>query len=339
NLLNASLNLGLIRTALKEYDQAAEAFEKALEISPNALEIGMYCGVSYLLMGNYEIALEKLFQVQAKGLRDAEVDLWIGQAYLALGRLDEADTHFERAVLQDGNNYLAFDGWGCCFALRERHQEAVERFSHALRLKPDYALAHLHMARSLEELGQSDLSRNEYQAAVQIDPDCFLPEKEAIELLLRYSNFDLVTSRSLKLLEINPQDTDARLSLARAYKGKNQLFEARQLLESVVAQDRENWQAFVSLGQVNMAQGQFVDADECFRLASELNDSDSQLFYSWGKTLALLGLHELALEKFEKAVEIDPYDGDVYEAWGSTLKQLGRFAEAAEVYKRAAEYI
>ncbi len=84
--MNARLNLGLIYTSMKEYDLSSEAFEKALEVSPSSLEIGMYCGVSYLVLGSYDAAIEKLLQVQQKGLRDAEVDLWIGHSYLAKGR-------------------------------------------------------------------------------------------------------------------------------------------------------------------------------------------------------------------------------------------------------------
>jgi Flp pilus assembly protein TadD len=88
-----------------------------------------------------------------------------------------------------------------------------------------------------------------------------------------------------------------------------------------------------------MAMGRFVEADEMFREAAEVESSEPQLFFFWGKTLSLLGLQELALEKYEKASELDPYDGDIYDAWGAALKSLGRFAEAANVYRRAAEYI
>ncbi|MBI2811197.1 MAG: tetratricopeptide repeat protein [Candidatus Melainabacteria bacterium] len=143
----------------------------------------------------------------------------------------------------------------------------------------------------------------------------------------------------MKLLEIAPMDSDAKLSLAKALRAQNKLTEALSLLEAMFQVDPNNGPALVLTGQIFLAQGRFVEADEQFRVASTAFDGDAILYYSWGKSLSLLGLHELALEKYAKASEIDPYDADVYEAWGAALKTLGRFGEAAEVFKRASEYM
>jgi len=175
--------------------------------------------------------------------------------------------------------------------------------------------------------------------AIELDPACLEPEKEALDLLMKASQYDLVIARSMRLLDIFPGDSDARLAMARAWKAMNRVNESSELLEALITEEPDNGPAQAMLGQINLAQGRLVEADEKFRAAALAFEGDVELYYSWGKTLSLLGMHELALEKFAKAAEIDPYDGDTYEAWGSTLKILGRYQEAAEVYKRAAEYI
>lgn len=339
NFSRAHLNLGLVRTSLQEFEMAAEAFEKALTINPDQLDIALNSAITYLMVGRYSESLERLQQLQAKGAKSSDLDFWLGYAHLALGNSVGAQECFEKSLFSNSTNYMALDGLGVCFALNNQHPEAIDKFTQCLALNRDYALGHLHLARSLEAVGRADAALLEYREAVARDPKCLLPEKETIESLLRASHFEQVMDRSMKLLEIAPMDADAKLSLAKAYRAQNKLPEALALLEAMLQLDPSNGPALVLMGQIFLAQGRFVEADELFRVASTTFDGDAILYYSWGKTLSLLGMHELALEKYAKASEIDPYDADVYEAWGAALKTLGRFGEAAEVFKRASEYM
>lgn len=339
NFTGAHLNLGLVRNSLQEFEMAAEAFDKALQISPDQPEIALQSAITYLMVGRYSEALDRLLQLQTKGLKSSDLDFWLGYANLALGNTQAAQEGFEKSIFQNSTNFMALDGLGCCFALNNQHAEAIDKFTQCLALNREYALGHLHLARSLDAVGRSDAAVLEYREAVTRDPKCLLPEKETIELLLRASHFEQVMERSLKLLEIAPMDSDAKLSLAKALRAQNKLTEALGLLEAMMQVDPRNGPALVLMGQIYLAQGRFLEADEQFRVSSELFDGDAPLYYSWGKALSLLGMHELALEKYAKASEIDPYDADVYEAWGAALKTLGRFGEAAEVFKRASEYM
>lgn len=339
NFMDARLNLGLVHSSLQEYELAAEAFEKALELQPDAKECAMYCAVSYLFLGRAEDALQKLMQLHGTGYRTPELDLWSGYAHVAAGRANEAERFFEAASLEGVTSYLALDGWGCCLALRNEHAQAVQKFQQCLSINPNYALGHLHLARSLEELGQTQMANNEYREAVTRDPSCLDPEKQATEKLLETSQFEAAMLKAVKLMNIAPGDVGAKLVAARALRAQNRLKEAEELLVRILETDPQNGEARVVLGQVYVGQQRFAEADEMFASASTIYDGEQPLFYYWGKTLSILGLHELALEKYAKAVEIDPYDADVYDAWGAALKMLGRFQDAAEVYRRASEYI
>ena len=338
-LAAARVNLGMVHNSLGEHDLAAESFDKALDASPEDGEICMHSGIACLFQRRYDDALERFAQAQAKGFKSTLMNLWMGYAQIALGHLDVAERHFQKAAEEDGQNYLVYDGWGLCLALMGRHGEALDRYAQCLQIKPVFGLCHLHAARSLEALGRANESKGEYRIAVQQDPACLSPEKEALEKLIAVSQFDLVLSKSLKLLEIAPSDLDAQLAMAKALKAQNRHGECLDVLNSLIKEHPDCGPAFGLIAQVHLAQGNLVEADERFRAASLLFEGDAPLYFAWGKTLTMLGLHELALEKFQKSSEIDPYDSDVYESWGATLKSLGRFQEAAEVYKRAAEYI
>lgn len=338
DLIDARLNLGIVLNSLNEHEQAADAFEKALELNPNLPVTNMHLGVSYFLMGRYPEALQRLTAAKSEETEQT-LDLWLGYTFLAMANLEMAERHFDRAVQVNPSNFLALDSLGVALALQDKQAEAVERFKQCLRVNDSFGLAHIHLARSLESAGRASEAMLEYKVAVQKDPTCLLPEKEALEMLLARSQFDMVLSKTQRLLELMPADEDAQLALARALRAQNRLEEAEAVLSQMVAQHPRNGPAQVLEGQIFLSQGKLLEADEKFRNASMLFDGDVALFYGWGKCLGLLGMHELALEKFQKANEIDPYDPDTYEAWGATLKALGRYQEAGEVFKRAAEYL
>jgi len=339
SLIDAHMNLGLVRSSMHEYELASEAFEKALNLFPEQQEITMQSAIIFLLLGRYPEALERLAQLQAKGFKGKDLSYWLGYANLALGNTEAALEYFEGALLQDSENFLAMDALGCCLALDDKHADAVPKFEQCITTNPGYALGRLHLARSLEALNQTEHANEEYKMALSLDPNCLSAEKEVIENLLKASQFDAAMSRSLKILEISPLDPEATLALAKVMKVQNRINEAQELIEKLIQGNPGNGPAQVLAGQIYLTQGRFLDADERFRMASELFDGDCPLYYSWGKSLILMGFHELALEKFQKASEIDPYDADVYDAWGAALKHLGKFGEAAEVFKRASEYM
>ena len=337
--LEARINLGLVKTAMQEFEQAHEEFAKVLEMAPENPEAHMQLGINAFLTGHYIDAKKHLVFAFNKGLDVPNLRLWLGFSHMSLREFDKAEECFNKIISEFPDSAIALDALGATLAFQDRHIEAVQKFQACIQKRPDYALAHLHLARSYEASGRGSEAMNEYRMAVTKDPKCFAPEKELIEELLKHSQYELVQSKTRKLLELLPTDTESYLSLARAYKGQGKADEAMEVLNALSANDPNCGAAYVMQGQLYLSQGLLLDADEKFRVASQLYEGDIILYYGWGKTLGLLGLHELALEKFEKANEIDPFDADTYEAWGATLKILGRYQEAAEVYRKAAEYI
>jgi tetratricopeptide (TPR) repeat protein len=333
--LEPAMNLGLVCIFLTEYERAVEAFERALAINPGSTEVRVYLAVTLLLVNQCKQAIARLQEKE----QDGRFDFWLGHGYLGVGNYEKASFYFDRVLRESPTNYQAIDGLGCAFMLAGNYPEAVEKFMQAIKLREDYALGHLHLSRAFDQMGDPALAAQHLRTAVQCDPECLNPQKEALDRLLEAAKYELVEAQSQKILAVAPHDLDVRVFLARALKEQNKLDEALELIASVITQDPKNPGARIVAGQIFMSQGRFVEADQMFREADEHCDGEPVLFYCWGRTLSLLGLHELALEKYEKASELDPYDADVYDAWGATLKTLGRFSDAADVYRRAAEYI
>lgn len=362
-LQEARVNLAISHLRLKEYELAASGFEDLLAASPDSLELNMYCGVAYLFMNRSTEAMEKLLRALTASnqsddeTREAEtrssadlrlaLKMWIAYAHLALEDAQSALSQFQEVSQQDSNNFLALDGIGSCFQLLGEQDKAIEAFKSALKMEPASATVHMHLSRSYAAFGQMDESKSYFRKALTLDNNCLANEKEVIELLLSKSKIDLVIEHSLSILEVQSDDREAQLILASALATQSRPDEALALVQGLIASEPDNIAARTLAGQIFMQQGNFVEADEMFRLASAVHEkrdsgisgADSAMFVAWGKTLSALGFYELALDKYAKANEIDPYDSNIYEAWGETLKALGRFSEAAEVFKKASGFL
>jgi tetratricopeptide (TPR) repeat protein len=268
------MNLGLCCVHLREFDRAAESFEKALAIEPDNNDLRVYLAVTYILMGRCREALIKLDAKKVDGL----FDFWLGHAYLGVGDLQRAAQYFGNVLVEAPNNYQAMDGLGCALMLAGNYEGAIDKFSSALVVRADYALAHLHLSKAYDHLGRQQEAHHHLEQAVILDPGCLEPQKEALDKLLRATRYELVESQTIKLLAASPKDADLKVALARSYKEQHRHEEALEMVLGVIAEQPAHASSRLVAGQIYMAMGRFVEADEMFREAAEVESSEPQLW-------------------------------------------------------------
>ena len=92
-------------------------------------------------------------------------------AFLNRGRLDEAIEHYRLALRDDPTpSARTYNSLGIAYSRKGWKQEAVEAFSRALRIRPDYARAHIGLGIAFFEQGSTDRAIEEFQSAIRIDP-------------------------------------------------------------------------------------------------------------------------------------------------------------------------
>jgi cytochrome c-type biogenesis protein CcmH/NrfG len=107
--------------------------------------------------------------------------LQLGVAWQNLGRMDQAEQAYRRAVDVDPDSADAWFRLGCVQALR-RPQDAAESFRRTIALKPDHALAHFNLGHRLRELGDAAGAADEFRAALRARPD-YAPARDALREL------------------------------------------------------------------------------------------------------------------------------------------------------------
>jgi tetratricopeptide (TPR) repeat protein len=101
----------------------------------------------------------------------AETCFQVAELLYRLGDLGGARERYYMAIELDEDYVEARANLGCVLAETGQHDLAVAAFEGALRYHPDYADAHYHLARSLDELGRRGEAENHWRSFLSLAPD------------------------------------------------------------------------------------------------------------------------------------------------------------------------
>ncbi len=145
---NDAWNHGVIGDALVElgeYDEAFESFDKMMSLRPSA---AAYARVAYAreLQGNLQGALQAMeLAREATTAHDPEAQAWysaqVGELYLRMGKLEEADREYRRAAFVFPDHPFAMIGQGKVASARGQRQEALALYLEQLKRTPTLELA------------------------------------------------------------------------------------------------------------------------------------------------------------------------------------------------------
>lgn len=92
----------------------------------------------------------------------------LGEQRLAEGRPEDAFGYFQKAVELNPGSVHGWFGQGMSHAIMKEFAASLEYYRKAIELDPARAVAHHNLARSLHELGQSDLAYQGFQRSISL---------------------------------------------------------------------------------------------------------------------------------------------------------------------------
>ena len=176
------------------------------------------------------------------------------------------------------------------------------------------ARAREHVEKGNQYLAQRQFSsaENEYQHAIQINPD-FADAYYRLGLLQIQQEYPTAARQSLAhAVDLDPKNLDARLRLGDLLISSTQYAEARQQAEAVLQQDGKNAGAHRLLGQIALHQMQYVAAENELKQALALDPHEPQTYEVLGLAQLLDAEYGAAEKSFQTAVDIKPDDSQTY---------------------------
>ena len=165
-------DLGVLLMKMNRLDEAAETLERSAAIAPRVYYPRLNLAIIRTRQSKYKQAIELLEQLHKENSKLSEVRVALGDALMAVGRLNDAEPHL-RAALSDNKLDLEDKGdahykLGLLLNRKEKFQEAVEQLTAAAKILPNSARIHLQLGGALLQLERLTDAERELIAAYRL---------------------------------------------------------------------------------------------------------------------------------------------------------------------------
>jgi tetratricopeptide (TPR) repeat protein len=147
-------------------------------------------GVIQFEEGEMDAALTSLLKAESADPRLPDLHLRIGETYLRLKRVEDADRAFQRALEIDGDSPDAHLGLAVVRLRQRRNEEAAEQALLAVGLQHYLPLGHFHLGVALARLGHRDRAALAFETSLSMLPGLMAAHRW-LAALYTQSNGDL----------------------------------------------------------------------------------------------------------------------------------------------------
>ena len=265
----------------------------------------------------------------------------LASVYSEQGRYAEAVAQDETALrLADGRAFAEdapafYNKLGYDLAMLGRVPEAAAQYEQALRLNPDYGLAHLNLALALVRLDRYPEAVRQYEEALRLKIGGAATEAELGDALMHEGRVEEAIAHCRAALRLMPAWAPGYNNLAYALLLSGRVDEAIAAYREAVRLDSRYAAAWVGLGYALIQAGRPAEAvapcTEAVRLQPGFADAHNTLGIAFAQT----GRPAVAIACFEQALRLDAGAADVHNNLGNALAAAGRTAEAIAQYREA----
>lgn len=295
--------LALAYLRLQQPARARDALQPLLDDDARGdAQLLMLAGETLLATGDAEKAAGLFDRASKAGNEEAAAaKTRLGQIALAQGRPDEGFRQLEAAVALDSGQYQADLVMVAAHLRGKRFTEALAAAQALQKRRPDDPLTFQVIGAVYRAKGDTGAARASYEKALQLRPD-YLP-----------------AGQRLAALDIEAGRAD----------------EARRRIEAIIAADRRNDLAWLTLAEVEARAG--ADAATIAAAVQQAIDANPQSAAAW---IALLRLHQrnadaaAAAQAAQRALAALPDDPRVLAAAGQALEAVGETNRAIETYNK-----
>jgi len=168
---NAYNILGNSYLAKSQYQQAADSFEKALELEPDFHDARFNLGKANLELGQLDKAKECFETVVETTHHRAHALNGIADILSLQKKYTEASEYYDQAIKFNAEFAPAYVGLGKIFLSLNKPEEAITHFKRAIELNPNNIEALIYSGDALRKLNMLEASAAAFSDAIKIDPE------------------------------------------------------------------------------------------------------------------------------------------------------------------------
>jgi tetratricopeptide (TPR) repeat protein/4-amino-4-deoxy-L-arabinose transferase-like glycosyltransferase len=258
-------------------------------------------GASVLITATISLAVLCNWPLLSTSLMKAITETNLATALYENKQLDEAITHYERAIALRPDYAPAYANLGAALRSKGRLSDAVAAHETSIALQPDNPDAHFNLANALLDLNRPREAAEHFRLAGRQGPAA--------------------------------ANVENNLGIALAAEGR--LAEAAAAFRRALAAEPGSARAHRNLGDALISMGQFVEGLGHLRRAAELDPKNVSFRYDVAVALLEGGQPAQAIDEFRAALAIDPTFAPAHNNLGVALGTLGRLDEAIGHFREA----
>jgi tetratricopeptide (TPR) repeat protein len=298
----------------------------------------------------------------------------LGLAYQQLGKTDEAESVFRRAIALGGSNAdeaQARIDLGSLLVETGKSADAVAVLTEAVRMEPNDMRAHRELGKAFLRAGEPGKAQTELEAARQLDPQNAPTRFLLSQVYARVGRKEDAQKENDAYIRLSKQGSapDDPLREARALTASGDLVNAERVARGYLETHRSSADAHYLLGYLLFRQksakaslaeytegakyrtpsaadfetiaGDYVlfhdysDAARWFAKAVELDPGNFQARYFLARAYYNENRFEEAVGAFEECLKLDPKSVKARDNLGLSFEGLGRTGEAEAAYRAA----
>ncbi len=327
--------LGAAHDGLQAHQAAIDAFEKALVLAPDALNVTLSLARNRLRLKQFDKTLELVRPALA--LNQESADLWFaaGVAELALDHGKEAERAFEATVKLEPWHAAA---WGLLFEIafnRGDYRMAQQAASHLTEIDPARANYWLRLAQAHLNQGRRARAMRAIEHAVAIAP-------ESGDVLLLHGTIQASIGLAGQAIETLKRGLAAKpANPAFGWRQLGDVYYQRLLFPEAIAAQREavrlapnqlSYQA--ELGVMLKDGGQDEAALALFQALREKAPQDPYAWRQIGFVNGQLGRYSESIVALEQSLRLAPEQAKAWHALGEIYAKAERPEDTRRVYQR-----
>jgi tetratricopeptide (TPR) repeat protein len=247
------------------------------------------------------------------------------QTWAQVGHWRNTERLFEHTLRVTTDNSMAHTALAGGLFHQGRLEEAVTHYRKALEIDPEYARAHHNLGATLVRQGHLTEAIERYAEAVRLDPDHATYHVGLATALHRVERMDEAIEHYLEALRIEPHQADALNNLGVARMSRGELDQAIRAYSEAIRTRPAYTEAHYNLGYALSLQGKFEEAVGHYEGALRINPEDADTHYELGETLRRLGQLDPAIAHYSEALRLDPeYPGAHESLREASSQKLGR---------------
>ncbi|MCI0457696.1 MAG: tetratricopeptide repeat protein [Gemmataceae bacterium] len=297
--------LGMVFAAHDYFAQADTCYVQAERLAPREPRWFYYHALA-LGPSQPEASLAKLRQAVELWGEEADTPrLRLAEALLEQGQLDEASKHFLRLLRRNIDQLRAHFGLGRLAFERGDLPASLYHLRRAVASPYARRAAHLLLARVYQRQGNKTAATQELRQAAELPEDPAWPDPllEPIQAV--------AVGRLTRLRQVG--------QLVR----QDRLDEAKALLEPLLRDYPDSFQAWLWRGHVGIQQNRLHDAEQAFRTALQQAPDSAEANFMLGLTLLRQQRPDQAEPCLRRAITRKPADGNAHFELGRCLRDNG----------------